>query len=82
LDGSRILSASADGTLRLWNLDGTVERIFAAGRSQWYTAFFRNNQLKKIIGTELSWKMANLAKDGKTWTLDETGCFAWVPAQY
>ena len=81
-NGKHILSASADGTLRLWNLDGTVERIFSAWEEQWYTAFFRNNQLEKIIGTEMSWKMANLAKDGKTWTLDETGCFEWVPARY
>ncbi len=80
-NGSRILSVN-DGTLRLWNLDGTVERIFAAWEEQWYTAFFRNNQLEKIIGTEMSWKMAHFAKDGKTWTLDETGCFEWVPAQY
>jgi WD40 repeat protein len=81
-DGSRILSASSDGTLHLWNLDGTVERIFSVWEEQWYTAFFRNNQLEKIMGTEMSWKMANLAKDGKTWSLDETGCFEWVPAEY
>ncbi|WP_420208297.1 NACHT domain-containing protein [Candidatus Electronema sp. JC] len=81
-DGQCVLSASFDGTLRLWRLDGTLERIFAAERGQWYAAFFSSNQLEKIIGTELSWKMANFAKDGKTWTLDETGCFEWVPAQY
>ena len=81
-DGTFIISVSWDGTLRLWLLDGTVERISAAWEEQWYTAFFNNNQLEKIIGTEMSWKMAHFAKDGKTWTLDQTGCFEWVPAQY
>ena len=80
-DGKHLLSAADDG-LRLWRLDGTVERIFSAWNEQWYTAFFNNNQLEKIIGTEMSWKMANLAKDGKTWHMDELDCFEWVPAEY
>ena len=79
--GDRILSASADNTTRLWNLkDGTTACILASSREQWYSAIFNNNCLQKITGTELAWKMANLARDGKGWFLDELAYFSYHSA--
>jgi hypothetical protein len=79
-DGKKILSGSWDSAIRIWDIASrALIYLYSSSQDQWYSAEFHNNQLIMIKGTELSWRLANLARDGNTWSLDELECFSYRP---
>ena len=81
-DGEYIISGSSDSTIRIWDLNTTYTKfIYSSNKDQWYSIEFDKNKLKKIKGTELSWKIANFEKDGESYFFDDFKCFEYHPSK-
>ncbi|OQY01448.1 MAG: hypothetical protein B6I26_03730 [Desulfobacteraceae bacterium 4572_130] len=82
LDGKYIISGSDDSTIRIWEVNTTDTKfIYSSFQEQWYSIEFEKNKLKKIKGTELSWKMARFKQNRKSYFFDDFKCFEYHPSK-
>lgn len=72
-DGAWLLSSSADGTLRQWNLNGTE---FLDHYTQWLSYDHKNNFLRF---TERAWQNINWSNGVETLPI-ETGAHEIIPS--
>lgn len=81
-DGRSILSASSDQTLKIWDLNtGQVEFVLSGSLNQWWSIRFVSGRMKEIKGTELAWRMVNLAQKDKYYHLDDVSGFEYYPSR-